>query len=353
VNVRLTHIDGKLPNLALMKLAHYHREQGDEVVLSRNVHPDMFEPKYDRVYGSAIFTRSLPLVERFRAEFPEGIVGGTGTADWTTVEQYLGVDDFEKYDYSVYPDFENSIGFTMRGCRLACGFCVVPRKEGKPRNVSTIADIWRGDPYPKNLLLLDNDFFGQPREQWEARVQEIIDGGFKVSFNQGINVRLIFKESAEALARLPYFDDSFKSRTLYTAYDNFKDEGIFRRGVSMLLEAGIPPSHLMVYMLVGYDPSETWERLFHRFDVMIEMGVRPYPMVYQRVGESRSGNDLDFRDLRMFQRWVIRRYYKFIPWPDYVAGRGTDELYEQAKELDRRDSWENPDVDTAPGLFDP
>jgi hypothetical protein len=37
---------------------------------------------------------------------------------------------------------------------------VVPRKEGKPRSVNTIADIWRGKPWPKHLHLLDNDFFG-------------------------------------------------------------------------------------------------------------------------------------------------------------------------------------------------
>jgi hypothetical protein len=33
--VRLTQLDGVLPNLALMKLAAYHKAQGDEVVLSR------------------------------------------------------------------------------------------------------------------------------------------------------------------------------------------------------------------------------------------------------------------------------------------------------------------------------
>ena len=39
--------------------------------------------------------------------------------------------------------------------------------------------------------LLDNDFFGQPREQWEARIAEIREGGFKVCLNQGINIRMI------------------------------------------------------------------------------------------------------------------------------------------------------------------
>jgi tRNA A37 methylthiotransferase MiaB len=34
-------------------------------------------------------------------------------------------------DYTIYPRFQQSIGFTQRGCRLNCSFCVVPQKEGK------------------------------------------------------------------------------------------------------------------------------------------------------------------------------------------------------------------------------
>jgi hypothetical protein len=64
----------------------------------------------------------------------------------------------------------------------------VPKKEGKNRSAATIAEIWRGPPHAKHLHLLDNDFFGQPRDQWEARVDEIRAGGFRVCFNQGINV---------------------------------------------------------------------------------------------------------------------------------------------------------------------
>ena len=39
MKVRLTQLDGKLPNLALMKLAHWHRAQGDEVHLVRTFRP--------------------------------------------------------------------------------------------------------------------------------------------------------------------------------------------------------------------------------------------------------------------------------------------------------------------------
>ena len=80
MEVRLTHIDGKLPNLALMKLAHWHRAQGDGVTLARTPSPSMFEPIYDLVYGSSIFEWSSGKVVRALGEaFPDAVIGGTGT----------------------------------------------------------------------------------------------------------------------------------------------------------------------------------------------------------------------------------------------------------------------------------
>lgn len=326
MNVRLTHIDGKLPNLALMKLAHWHRAHGDEIYFSKRVSRELFEPEnYDRVYGSAIFQYSWDRVATLSCEFPHAIIGGTFNildAFPRTVEQEIGVEEYEYYDYSIYPNFEASIGFTQRGCRLKCGFCVVPKKEGKPRSINTIADIWRGGPYPKHLHLLDNDFFGQPREQWEARLDEIRSGGFRVCLNQGINIRLIDDDAAKALAMIPYYDDAFKVRRLYTAWDNLKDEKVFMRGVERLEAAGVPPKHLLVYMLIGWDRAETWERVFYRFERMTEIGILPYPMIYGDRHRSLPGKYAG-RTLGEFQRWVIRKSYNFIPFAEYdVNARG-------------------------------
>ena len=53
--VRLTQIDGALPNLALMKLAAWHRVHGDQTVVTRRIEPDLFEPRhYDVVYGENV-----------------------------------------------------------------------------------------------------------------------------------------------------------------------------------------------------------------------------------------------------------------------------------------------------------
>jgi hypothetical protein len=320
--IRLTHIDGKLPNLALMKLAAHYRAEGHQIWFTKHVERDMLEPDYDHVYGSAIFSFSAGRVQRFREQFPDAIVGGTwDVTNPLTVESHLGLELGEVVDYSIYPNFTGSIGFTQRGCRLKCGFCVVPKKEGKPRSVNTIASIWRGMLWPKHLHLLDNDFFGQPREQWEARIGEIIDGGFRVCLNQGINIRMIDDTSAAALASIPYYDDGFKVRRLYTAWDNLGDEERFFRGVDTLERHGIPPRNLMVYMLVGYDKRETWERVLYRFERMVARGIRPYPMVYgdrSRVLPLGGSNQrIGHRTLSEFQRWAIRKVYTFIPFEAY------------------------------------
>ena len=307
--IRLIQLDGKIPNIALAKLAHWHRSQNHDVHLSRTVQQSLFEPaEYDITYASTIFTTTQPQTDLLRQGNPDAIIAGTGKPDSQnlTVEQVIGVDQYEHYDYSIYPEYSWSIGFTQRGCRLRCPFCVVPDKEGQPRPVNTIHDIWRRGQ-PKNIVLLDNDFFGQPRQQWQDRIQEIRHGGFKISFNQGINIRIITDEAASALASIEYRDDQFKRRRLYTAWDNIGHERVFFRGLEKLNAAGIPPRHLMVYMLIGYAADETMETIFHRYNRLIEAGCLPYPMVY----------DPSNRLLKTFQRWVIRRYHEFVPWEQF------------------------------------
>lgn len=307
MNVRLTQLDGKLPNLALMRLSAFHKARGDSVAFFRTPYRQLGEPEYGAVYGSAIFSFTRDRVERMRREFPDALIGGTGGDRALNVEAVVG--DFVGLDYEPWPDFRASIGFTQRGCRLACKFCVVPEKEGKPWSAATVADIWRGPGHPKHLHLLDNDFFGEPK--WPKRIAEIRDGDFRVCFNQGINVRAITDEAAAALASIEYRDDGFTKRRLYTAWDNLKDERVFFDGVDRLERAGVPPTHLMAYMLIGFDKKETWERIHHRFNAMVSRGVRPYPMVF----------DPARRDLKRFQRWAVTGLYRAVPFAEYDAGK--------------------------------
>jgi hypothetical protein len=309
MNVLLLHLDGKLPNIALMRLAAHHRAQGDSVQLRRCDNPKLIgprfgDPEWDRVYGSLIFERTRPHGELVLQAWPHAILGGTGWDLRVTLEG-LGITTTQQ-DYTDYPQWRQSIGFSQRGCRLRCSFCVVPRKEGAVREEQTIADIWRGEPWPKEILLLDNDFFGQAR--WRDRIDELQVGGYRVSFNQGINARMLTDETAAAIASVNYRDDSMRTKRIYTAWDNRKDEGRLFAGLEALVRHGVKPDHIMVYMLIGYWPGETSEDRDYRRHQLREFGAVPYPMPFMRTPE-----------LVGFQRWVIGAYDKRVPWMEWQA----------------------------------
>ena len=200
--VKLIHIDGSLPNMALMKLAHWHRAHGHQVQLTRRIHPRLGDPEPDLVYVIRHIREVRPPRGRDTGRLPgNAIVGGTGTDNRTTVEATIGLPRYENYDYSAYPRYPWSMGMTQRGCRLSCKFCVVPVKEGKPRFNATIEQIWRPGT-ARNIMLLDNDFFGQNEDDWRARTEELRQGNFKVSFTQGVNVRMITEGNGQG-ARHP------------------------------------------------------------------------------------------------------------------------------------------------------
>ncbi len=299
MKILLFQLDGKIPNIALMRISTHHKSKGDEVELRRAGNVQAVERQFgdspDLVYASLIFEKTRPVAERLKQIYPDAILGGTGWDLETTLEQF----DIETkiQDYSVYPHWQQSIGFTQRGCRLKCPFCVVPRKEGGISEEQTIYDLWRGDPYPRELILLDNDFFGQPN--WQKRIDEIREGGFKVSFNQGINARFLTDETAAAIASIDYRDDQMKTKRIYTAWDNRKDEHRLMNGLELLVKHGVKPDHIMVYMLIGYWKGETAADREYRRAKLREFGARPYPMPFVRTPE-----------LLGFQRWVIGAYDK-------------------------------------------
>lgn len=293
MKVLLYHLDGALPNIALMRVAAHHRKIGDSVELRRGRVYRTLEDQDDDllVYGSLIFEKTRPVAEALRREFPQAVLGGTGWSVEGSLEEVL-VTTLEQ-DYTLYPEFRHSIGFSQRGCRLKCKFCVVPRKEGEISTERSIYEIWRGDPWPREVILLDNDFFGA--SGWRERICEIREGRFKVCFSQGINARFLDDETAAAIASVNYQNNAFTEKRLFD-------------GLESLKRAGVRPDDIMVYMLIGYWPGETHEERDYRRQKLREFGCRPYPMPFVRTPE-----------LVGYQRWVVGAYDKprnrnYVPW---------------------------------------
>lgn len=312
MHVRITHIDGKLPNLALMRLSAYHKGRGDTVYFSKSVTRALDEPEYDRVYGSAIFTKSAKRVKELRRQFPGAVVGGTGTTSTRPIESFIG-DPCKAVDYSIYPDFRPSLGFTQRGCRLKCSFCVVPEKEGAVKAVGSLASVWRGERHDRNLVLLDNDFFGNP--QWHEIVAEARGEGFTVCLTQGVNLRLFSRRTAQGVADLRPRDTQFKRQHLYAAWDGVEDEAKFFRGVRHLEDAGFPATRITAYVLMGHAPGETDAEIMYRIDKLRVSGIRPYPMPYD------AGDPVRYAHLKRIQRWVNTGTYKTKPFSEYSTRR--------------------------------
>ncbi len=109
MRVLLLQLDGKLPNIALMRIAAARR--GHQVVFRKIARPEQaqrrLEPEFDEVFASAIFTRTEPLAVAVCKEYPQAIIGGTGvdgTAWGNRTVEDLGIDSLEQ-DYSIYPHF--------------------------------------------------------------------------------------------------------------------------------------------------------------------------------------------------------------------------------------------------------
>ena len=304
MRVALYDVDSKIPNLALMKLSRFHKERGDDVV----PYAPLFSTTYDRVYASKVFKFSDgSLLEPSQME-----IGGTG---WN-VATFLPADiENLQPDYSFY-GYPHNIGFTMRGCRFVCKFCVVPEKEGKPKSNSTIADIWqqRDSDF---VVLLDNDFFGNP--EWPNRIAEIQHHDLTVNFSQGLNIRIITEEQARALASVKFSNINRTKKQVHFAWDRWKDARLIRRGVDRCVAAGIKPHQMAFYVLIGFDTSP--EQDIERVRTLASWGCDPYAMPYDRTDDYQ----------RAFARWVNHKaIFKSVSFKDYRTGvKRSDVLNDQ------------------------
>jgi len=310
--------DGKLPNLAVMKLSALYKGRGDTVQVRhiRQVRQKDLAP-YERIYCSVIFERNRERVEMLQRARPDIAVGGTG---WD-LQTVLPADvESLRPDYDLYTTADiflrNShwtgkrenrlakaaeivnagIGFSSRGCVRACEFCVVPKKEGMLRQETPIRDII--NPRSSLITLLDNNFTADPLAL--EKLREIKERKLTLNITQGIDVRLMTPKLASALASVPHWS------SIHYAWDFTAQETAVFSGINLLLQFVRRYKH-MCYILVGF--NSCFEEDMYRFRKLAEAKISPLVMLYNETRDLR---------LRHFARWVNGRFYKTVSWDSYL-----------------------------------
>ncbi len=206
--VLLVDVDSRLPNLALMKLAGYYKQRGYQIRLAKK---EAYESGAEAVFASSIFNNptSGKRVQKMKTFYGDVFhCGGSGL----DIEKRLPREIEEgEADYGLYPALEDrAIGFLTRGCPFNCPFCIVPLKEGKPRQVAGLSDLV--GPDRKKLILLDDNILAHPNRL--ELLQEIAAKNIRVNFNQTLDLKLADKDTAGLLRAIHCSNVKF-TRTVY------------------------------------------------------------------------------------------------------------------------------------------
>lgn len=277
-----------------MQICSFYQKKGYKVEWFKG---DLFANQYEKIYVSQIFNFSAtPDING------SVLYGGTGIDPYLKLPKQIMDQD---PSYKLYPNYKNHIGFSMKGCRFRCNFCVVPKKEGKPYHNKHIDNLLLNPKGENRLVLMDNDFFGSPF--WEQDIKRIITLNLKVNFIQGLNIRIITEKQAELLAQTKYYNNSFKYRYLTFAWDRYKDRKYIDKGIKFCKKAGIATSHMQFFVLIGYDTTkeEDYDRVMTLYEYY---GALPFVMPYNKNDEYQ----------KKFTRWVNHRaIFKSVKWEDY------------------------------------
>lgn len=279
MKIGLIDVDGhNYPNLPLMKISAWHKQQGDHV----EWYQPLFSGHCDKVYMSKVFTFT-PDYEYY-IDADQIYRGGTGYA----IQLLNGREQYDKTkdkplddeiehiypDYSLYPEQtkDTAYGFLTRGCPRGCGFCHVASKEGRcSKKVADLTEFWRDQ---KNIVLCDPNILACPEHM--DLLQQLIDSKANVEFNQGLDIRLVNDRNLELLKQI-------KLTNIHFAFDRWQDRELIEPKLRQFADKtgfNRNKGRVMVYILTNYDT--TIEQDIYRIQLCRELNFSPYPMIYDK-----------------------------------------------------------------------
>lgn len=285
--IGLIDIDGhNFPNLALMKLSAWHKQQGNAVEWWNGL------KQYDLVYKSKVFDDTYSEDMKFCINADQIVKGGPGYGLDNQLPEEI---EHTCPDYSLYKITNTAYGFLTRGCPRNCPFCIVSKKEGsESRQVADLSEFWKGQQYIK---LLDPNLLAS--REHEQLLKQLADSKAYVDITQGLDIRLTNTDNIKLL-------NSIRTKRLHFAWDNPKED-LTRAFQNFDRHARIKdPSKRIVYVLTNFNSIH--EEDLYRIYTLRDLGFNPYVMIYNKPFAPRQ--------TRLLQRWCNNRHI-FNAEPDF------------------------------------
>ena len=175
---------------------------------------------------------------------------------------------------------------TSRGCPKRCPWCVVPKREGRIRELP-IADGWR---------VQDNNLLACSRPHIEAVFEMLRQQPLAVSFPGGLHVDYLAEWHIDQIKTV-------RSGVVFVAADT--PAAIDKLDKAADLLADIPLSRRMCYVLIGYD-GDTIADAQRRCEAVYEKGFLPFAMLFR--DEAATPRSVDWK--RVQRNWCRPAIYR-------------------------------------------
>ncbi|AFA50243.1 hypothetical protein [Acetobacterium woodii] len=152
-----------------------------------------------------------------------------------------------------------NIIFTSRGCNNNCPWCIVPKIEGKLKEI----------PICQGNVIQDNNFL-QTSRQHKDKVFRMLKTQKRIQFKGGLEVDLIDDHFVDNVRGLS-IDELWLACDTDGAFKNFEKAAV------KLVKAGFTREHIKCYALIDGDISENEERL----QKIWWAGAMPFAQLYR------------------------------------------------------------------------
>ena len=176
---------------------------------------------------------------------------------------------------------KKNIVFTTRGCNNQCPHCLVPKTEGRLRELPI---------HPGNIIQ-DNNFL-QASKSHKDKVFDMLRVQKGVCFKGGLQADLIDNHFIGNIT-------SLRIKELWLACDDDDALQSFKEAAEKLARAGFNRNKIYCYALIGDDMRKNEARL----QEIYHAGAMPFAMLYRDFGNKKTAYEGDWeRFARQWQR---------------------------------------------------